>query len=320
MLSPAVLYAAKSTGKPVVMTVHNYRQYCAAGNFMRHGVYCQECYDLRSPVSAVKSACYRNSMIKTLPIAVTIAVHQRIGTWRRKVDAFIAQTDFQRDMLINGGIPWDRVWVKPHFAEPVHATLAWEDRKEQAVFVGRLSQHKGVRVLLNAWRLLGRNAPQLHLVGGGPESAWIAAYIEAAKLDTVIVHGHLSEPEKTRLLTQSKLLVMPTLWLETFGLVLIEAFACGVPVLASRIGSIGLVVREGVNGALFPPGDERALADAVRRLWVDRREHERLARGAAVAYKTQYSPEVNYQMLHEIYSSVLGLSKREDRYGSEIKH
>src|ERR1017187_5405638 len=159
-----------------------------------------------------------------------------------------------------------------------------------------------------------------HLVGGGPESAWIAAYIEAAKLDTVIVHGHLSEPEKTRLLTQSKLLVMPTLWLETFGLVLIEAFACGVPVLASRIGSIGLVVREGVNGALFPPGDERALADAVRRLWVDRREHERLARGAAVAYKTQYSPEVNYQMLHEIYSSVLGLSKREDRYGSEIKH
>jgi glycosyltransferase involved in cell wall biosynthesis len=318
LLSPAVFYAAKGFFTATILTVHNYRIFCAAGIPVRNEIVCTECLDQCSVIPALRYGCYRNSRLATLPMIAMIALHRKLDTWGRHVDAFIALTDFQREKLIEAGLPKDRVYVKPHFYPDPPAPVAWQERQDRVVYVGRLGAYKGVHLLVEAWQQWGSDAPKLEIIGEGPERKQLEQMAATGPWpdQRISFVGQLSFLEAQARLAKARLLVLPSLCFEGFPMVIREAFALGVPVVASRIGALEEIVDHGKNGVLFTPGSSEDLLASVKKIWKGR-ELESMARAARETFEEKYTAEKNYRQLVDIYEKAIarrtariGLSQR----------
>jgi len=306
LLSPSIFHIAAKQPVARVLTLHNYRLFCAAGIPMRDGSPCTECLDRRSVFPGLKYGCYRNSRIATLPMGVMIALHRWLDTWGSQVDAFITLTPFQRDMLCSAGLPRDRLHVKPHFYPDPPRPLPWNLRDEKAVFVGRLSPEKGVHILIDAWRQLGKHAPFLELIGDGPDRQAVDKRIQGAGLrDQIAVHGQLPFNDVQERVARARLLILPSLCFEGFPMVVREALALGVPVAASRIGSMPSLINDGVNGVLFEPGNETDLSRKLQTLWSSPDTLEAYSLAAQSEFERKYTAEINYEILMGIYKKAI---------------
>ncbi len=302
LLSPAVLYAADRRRTAVVVTLHNHRLFCPAGVPMRAAKPCSTCIERSTVLPAIAAGCYRNSSAATLPIAASVALHRALATWARKVDAFIALTERQRELMIRGGLPGERVFVKPNFAPPALPRIPWEERQAKVVAVGRLSPEKGFTVAVKAWRCLGPSAPELEIVGDGPERSVLAALAHADGIAArVRFRGGLPHAEAEHCVSRAKLAIVPSVCYEAFPLVIPEFYCHAVPVVASRAGSLAELVAHDDTGLLFEPGDARGLARAVAALWADQPRLRRLGENARARYEAAFSPETNVRTLVEIY-------------------
>jgi len=134
----------------------------------------------------------------------------------------------------------------------------------------------------------------------------MAAEMEAKGLQSVELFGHVSPSEVVTLMHGARFLVLPIQWYEPFGLVAPEAFACGVPVIASRLGSMAEIIADGENGLHFTPGDAAELAEKAEWAWTHPAEMQAMGRAARTEYEGKYTAERNYEMLMEIYRRVLG--------------
>lgn len=306
LLSPAVLHATRGSATAAVLTLHNYRLGCAAGIPLRNGVPCTVCLDSRSVLPALRYGCYRDSRLATIPVAAMISLHRRVGTWHRHVDAFIALTSFQRDLLVQAGLPRERVHVKPHFHPDPPSPIAWDRRDDKAVFIGRLSGEKGAAVLIRAWKLWGERAPVLEIVGDGPERSSLQAELVGTSAESKVRFlGQVPFEEGQRLLQRARLLVLPSVSFEGFPMVIREAFACGVPVIASRLGSMACLVEEGITGALFNPGDALDLLRIITKVWGDPLKLPRMAEASRATFDGRYTEEINHETLMDIYSAAI---------------
>ena len=305
MLSPAVFTAARGTAR--VLTLHNYRLFCAAAIPMRDGRVCTDCLDRRSVLPALRYGCYRGSRVATVPLAASIALHRFRGTWTTDVEAFIALSDFQRQRFVEAGLPAERVHVKPNFYPGNPATTPWSERADRVVFVGRLSAEKGVTTLLNAWALWGDQAPPLRIVGDGELRQELEERARGLPVEFV---GQVSLEKAQAEIGQAKLLVLASEWYETFGLTVIEGFARGTPAAVSDLGPLPDLVREPESGCVFQPGDAEALLRAVRSAWKNPGLLQRWSRGARAAFEAKYTEYANYVMLMEVYEKAIGLQGR----------
>ena len=302
LLSPAVFHAAHGLGTATVLTLHNYRTFCAAGIPLRDGRPCKDCLDSRSVLPALRYGCYRDSRWATFPMALMIALHRQIGTWTRHVDAFIALTEFQQEALARAGLPKERLHVKPHFYADAPEPLPWERRTPKVLCVGRLGREKGVHILLEAWKTWGGEAPILEIIGDGPERVSLENLIQSSRIgDRVVFTGSLPFVETQRRLAEASLLVFPSLCFEGLPMVLQEAFALGVPVCTSRLGSMPCIVNDGRDGLLFEPGNPSDLLGRVRDLWGHPDRLAAMARAARRTFEGEYTSEANYPLLIEIY-------------------
>ncbi len=304
LLSPAIFRATRGFETASVLTLHNYRCFCAAGIPMHNGTPCTECLDQRSVLPALRRGCYRDSRLATAPLATMIALHRLIGTWQRDVDAFIALTPFQRDHLVKAGLPGDKVHVKPHFYPDPPEPLPWSEREQKVVFVGRLREEKGLYSLVEAWKRWGEEAPGLELIGDGPERESLqnaAGELYAGRKIKFL--GQLPFSEGQQVLAGARLLVLPSLCFEGFPMVIREAFALGVPVAASRLGSMPCIVNEGDDGVLFAPGDSGDLLAALKTVWADERRLAAMAKEARKTFEREYTAPVNHKLLMDIYQA-----------------
>lgn len=304
LLSPALLAAAREYGAAVVATLHNYRTVCAQGGLLREGRICTECLDRRDVWPGLRHGCYQGRF-KSLFATHSIAHHRRAGTWREVPHALIVLTEFQQGLMERSGIPAQGLRVKPNFTAATQP-IPWSSRDDHVIFVGRLFKEKGVWTLLEAWRALGTRAPRLKIVGSGVASAAMQRrVVEWGLSQKVEFLGVVPHAQAMDELARARLLIFPSLWYEPFGMALIEAYARAVPVLASRLGSLPAIVHENQTGALFPPGDASALAQAVSKLLADPAELERLGANALVEWERNYCPERNLAQLEAIYRDAL---------------
>jgi glycosyltransferase involved in cell wall biosynthesis len=302
LISPAIFWSLRNLPCAIVLSLHNLRLFCAKGMPMRDGKICTVCLDTRSVIPGLRYACYRGSVVATTPLAVSISLHRRMGTWNKCVDAFIALTNYQRNLVIKAGLPRDRVHVKPHFYPGSPSEIPWSARDDKAIFIGRLSAEKGYATLLKAWALQGESAPGLDIIGDGPDRGILETEIKMHRLSRVHLLGQLSFSETQERIARSKLLIVPSTW-EGFPLVIREAFAFGVPVAASRIGALMELVADGVNGALFQPNAANELAELIRRLWDNPITLEHMSAMARQSYIRAYTEEANGEILQAIYNS-----------------
>lgn len=302
LLSPSVFYAANNSRTATVLTLHNFRTFCAAGIPMREGQPCTECLDKQSIGPALRHKCYRGYIFATAPLAAMIWLHRTLKTWEKQVDAFIALTEFQKNILCNAGLPSARVFVKPHFYPAPPEPLPWLERAHKIVFVGRLSVEKGCHVLIKTWELWGRDAPHLEIIGDGPERTKLENSVVAAGLsEKIIFHGQLSFKDTQARLSTARLLVTPSLCFEGFPMVIREAFALGVPVVASKLGSMPYVIAEERTGTLFQPGDAKDLLDKIIGVWSDSQRLSAWGKGARETFLQKYTADANYKKLIQIY-------------------
>lgn len=313
LLSPAIFYAANGLETSTVMTLHNYRLFCAAGIPMREGQPCTQCLTRKSVVPALRYGCYRGSRVATVPMVLMIELHRAMKTWADQVDAFVALSDFQRRLMAQAGLPEEAIHVKPQFYPDPPEAQPWRSRENRIIFIGRLSEEKGVRILIEAWRAWGASAPHLEIVGDGPlKSVLTKASADAGLSSKICFAGQLPFDEAQRHLFGARVLLLPSLCFEGFPMVIREAFALAVPVIASRLGPLPGIVPEGVAGALFRPGDPGDLLGVLRSLWDDQHRLAELARGARGLFEEKYTADSNYRTLIDVYEIAIRRRQRKN--------
>jgi len=303
LISPSAYYACRDLKIPVVQTLDNQRLICPASSFYRDGNLCLECFGKTPPWPGVIHACYHRSHIHTAVVASMIAFHHLLKTWQTKVDAFFCSTNFYRGLFVQAGFPAEKIIVMPHFVDDKVCSETIGSRGDYALFVGRLDPEKGVRTLLEAWRNL--DFP-LKIRGGGKLYEETREYVKQNKMDKIEFVGRLNENELSNLVANARFLVAPSEgYYETFGLVIIEAYARGVPVVASNIGVTPELVSDNFTGKLFEAGNSHDLAEKAKWMWNHPAETKAMGENGMRFYQERFSPEQCYKTLIETYERLI---------------
>lgn len=304
MLTPSVFDACQDAGVPVVHTLHNYRLICPSSLLWRDGNVCEDCIT-GSVYKCVIHGCYRHSRLGTLAIAHMVDVHQRRGTWKKKINCFIALTDFARKKFIQAGLPEEKISVKPNFVydDPGMG----EGKGGYAVSVGLLSPAKGLKTLLTAWKKLGKNIT-LKIVGNMPAIPVIGD-TGVGNIPGVEFLGYQPNEKVLQLMKEAAFLVFPSESYEGFPLAIAEAFAAGTPVVASNLGAMASIIEHDRTGLLFGPGNHEELIAAIERLIARPHILKQMRNAARAEYDAKYSAERNYGILINIYNQVLKNTK-----------
>jgi glycosyltransferase involved in cell wall biosynthesis len=231
-----------------------------------------------------------------------LAFHRLIDTWRASVTRFITLTEFAKDKFVSAGFPSDRFVVKPNFVDPDPRERVGPG--EYAVFIGRLVDNKGVQVLLDAWKRLSAPCP-LRIVGEGPERSALEVQVRECGLSGITFRGRLSRDAVIETIKGARFLVVPSTLYEGFPMCIVESFACGTPVLCSRLGGLAEVVQDYVTGLHFSPGDAQDLATKVEWAWNHPLELAKMGHVARAKYETDYAAGKNYSLLMRIYEQAL---------------
>jgi glycosyltransferase involved in cell wall biosynthesis len=307
LISPAAYYAARHEGVPVVQTLHNYRLICPSAVFFRQGRVCEDCLGKPVPWPGVIHRCYRGSRAATAAVAAMLTTHRMLGTWSQMVDVYVALTEFERQKFVQAGLPGPKIVLKPNAVDPDPGPGRHDG--DFALFVGRLSAEKGVDTLLAAWRQLDRPI-RLRMVGDGPLASSVQAAAAAdGRIDWM---GRVEPGRVAGVMKQARALILPSLWYEGFPMAIAEAFAVGLPIIASDIGSMKGLIEHGRLGVRFKPGDPTALAAAVVGLWDESSSLADMSRSCRQQYETLYSAEQNYQQLVDVYRRAVS-GCRDDR-------
>ena len=298
-ISPSVYYAAARHRVPVVQSVRNYRLICASANLFRDDRYCDDCVGRGFAWPAIAHRCYRGSLPGSAAVATMQAAHRLLGTWTNKVATYVALTNYVRDRLIEGGFAAEKIVVKPNFVmtpSPEQPAPA----RDYVLYVGRIHPDKGVDTLLDAWATLQTDLT-LKLVGEG-EMPPVNAATGTGPVERL---GRRPLPEVYELMRGALCLVFPPKWQEPFGRVVVEAYAAGTPVIASRVGALPEMIENGVTGLLFESGSTADLARQMRKMLDGTISAASLGAAAHCVYHEKYSAASNYRRLLLIYQSAI---------------
>jgi glycosyltransferase involved in cell wall biosynthesis len=295
--SPSVYAAAAAYGVPVVQTLHNYRFACPSATAFRDGRACTDCVGRLIAWPGVIHACVRGSRAQSAVAATTLAAHRALGTFDRGIDTYVALTSFQRQLLVDGGLPADRTRVVPNFLEPDPGPGSGP--RKGILFVGRLAEEKGIATLLRAAELLPGN---MTVAGDGPLAPLVEA---AAAAGQVRYLGSLGPAGVAGELRDAAALAIPSIWFEGFPMVVVEAYAAGTPIIASRIGSLAGIVEDGVTGLLVEPADAVQLSERVSWAVEHPAELARMGAQARERYQSRYRGEAHLDSLLDVYATAI---------------
>ncbi|MDA0194650.1 MAG: glycosyltransferase family 4 protein [Bacteroidetes bacterium] len=300
LFSPSIFEACQDAKIPVVLTLHNFRLLYPNGLLFNKSK-----MDLRtikgSAYLTIKDRVYRNSFLQTFVVAHMIEYHKKQDTWNQLVNGFICLTKFSRDIYKEWGIDERKLHVKPNFIvkqqqEPPNTIL------DQFVCIGRLSEEKGVDFLVRAW-MNANIKSKLVIIGDGELMKNLKE--ECNNHDQICFTGKLDNKTALNTLACSKALIFPSICYEGFPLVIVEAFALGIPVISSNFGNQGVIVEHEKNGLLFEKGVESDLICQVDRITQNPDFRQMLSENCTKDFETKYSEEKNYEMLMEIYDGLI---------------
>lgn len=301
VMSPSVYRAARGGGAAVVQTLHNFRLVCPGNTMFRDNQLCADCVGKPVPWPSVLHACYRGDRRATAVSAAMLAFHRARGTWSSNIDVYVALSEFNRSLFCRAGFADASIFVKPNFlrSDPGPGVR----KRTGALFVGRLIPEKGISILLTAWKRIGSKLP-LTIIGDGPLRDEVAS---AAKSSDGAVRwlGWRNRSEVDEALGAASVLISPSVWIEAGPLSVIESFARGTPVIASRLGSLSEFVKPDVLGYLFEPGNPASLAETVERFLKLPDGGSSMGETARKLFLDTYSAEPAYKNMLTLYEFAL---------------
>jgi len=328
-LSAGILERTKGRSLPLVLGLHDYWFGCPRGQRIRDGLLVCHEIDRNLCVPCLKPQNYELRAPRR-PLGAWLR-HLRLPTRRRGLgilrrydedmhrllalpDALVTPSDFHREMYRRYGVDVARVHILPCGLPAADFPRVARSATPhfRIGFLGTLIPSKGPHVLLDAYRLLGRRDTTLDIHGD-----WVAYHGDTGYLErledaartipgTIRFHGRYEPAEVPRILASLDVLVVPSLWYESYSIVLREAFLAGVAVVASGHGAMAEAIEHGVNGLLFRPGDAADLAAQLRQL-IDEPE---LRRRMAAHPKRVASIDENTAGHLHLYESLIGKEAR----------
>jgi glycosyltransferase involved in cell wall biosynthesis len=299
LLSPSIYWTAKRYDVAVVQTLHNYRLLCPMAQFLRDGEPCEKCLGKSFPYPGIVHKCYRDSRTQTALAGGVVAMHRAAGTWSSKVDRYIALTEFARAKFAEGGLPEKKLAVKPNFVDDIGRG---EPNGKYALFVGRISEEKGLDVALDAWESENLSLP-LRIAGDGPMAAEVRSRSE--NLENVDYLGRKPRNDVLKLMKDAAVLVLPSIWYEGLPMTIVEAFSTGLPVVASNLGAMSSLIDHGRTGLHFEPRNPSDLAAQIRKVTTRPEAVAQMSDNARQEYESRYTPEANHRMLRHIYDEAV---------------
>ena len=309
---------ARAEGIPTCYTLHDYWFVCPKSQLIDHaGALCRgPAAGLNCGVCAAERLGHLGYAVGAPLVAPVFALRQRLV--RRSismVDAILAPSQFVADFAVRKGLPGDKM-IRVDFgvAEPEVSVAPRLPRMPgsplRVTYLGAISWSKGVHVLVEACRELGQGVVEVRVYG---DLAVYPDYAEGlqqqARGTPVCIMGPASRESIPELFATTDVLVVPSLWYENSPLVISEAFAASVPVVASRVGALAEKVRDGVDGLLFTMGDARALARALREL----AEQPDLLEGLRTGIAHAVTRDQHVSHMERIYASLVAPSSQREQ-------
>ena len=297
-LSPAVYELAFELGVPIVHYLHNYRLGCVNGFFLNHGLPCQRCSS-GNFMPAFLTGCWHDSRLKSGFMGAVTSRARGLGIFS-KVSHWIAISQAQAEEHVAMGVPRDRITVIPHF---LAANGGWgaRDLGSDVMFVGRLSKEKGVDRLLNAWKLIQDCGRHLWIVGDGPERSELEPLSKSLGLKNITFTGFVERSAMGDLWRRTACSVVPSIWKEPFGMVVLESWAQGCPVVAHRIGALEEIIEDGGDGLLTRVDDAEGLGKAILRLLNDPELCSNLGEAGQRKLRNDYSRSIWQDRILKVY-------------------
>lgn len=301
MASPSVLYAARRHKVPVVMTLHNYRLICANALLFRDNKICELCIHKKFPVAGIRYKCYRNSATESGLVTIITGLHKYMGTWKNKVAAFITLNEFSRSKFLNSSLnlPPEKIITKPNFVpDPGEGN---EQREDFFLFAGRLVKEKGAHILTRAFANMPHQ--KVVIVGDGPEKVFLEQ--ESKHYPNISFLGQLDKRQLGGYMKRCKAFICPSIWYEGTPLTVIEAFASGTPVIASRLGVLSESISDGYDGFHFTAGDPGDLEKKIEIFLRETGNNNMFYKNARQTYLEKYQPEIHYMAMLKIYEHAI---------------
>ena len=279
----SVLEFFKKNKIPIVMTLHNYR--IIWGYF--------DILDKR----LVNYGYFKNSKIKTFIVSKLIDRKKKLLNY---VDKFITFSEFTKTEFLKSGLPNEKFVIKPNFLNNKKIETKEFNKKSNAIFASRISDEKGIKTLLNAWKNLDI---KVNIYGDG--DLLIDLKKNNSNNNKLVFHGSQNRAIIEEKISNSKFLVFPSEWYECMPMTILEAFRAGTLIIASNIGSIGHIIKDKHNGILFEPGNYKDLQEKVNWVLNNSERCDLITKNAINDFKNKYSEEQNYAQLMKIYSDVI---------------
>lgn len=297
-MSPVVYKIAFRQGIPILHYLHNYRFGCTNGFFLQHGEPCRKCMHGNFwPAFFGKS--WRDSRLLSGAMGAVLYNIRQMDLFN-KVTQWVAISQAQKELHVEMGVPADRIEVIYHFyskrQDPPPPAPAGD-----AMFVGRLSPEKGVMQLLEAWRMVDRKDRRLVIVGEGPEEQRLKAYVAEHGLSNVVFTGFLKPSQQREIWERAAFLVAPSIWMEPFGMVVLEAWANERVVIGNRIGAFPELITHGQTGLLAEPFQPESLAETIRHAFDSPRECHDMAVAGRKLLDTRFTKERWLEQMVSVY-------------------
>lgn len=298
--SPSIFFVAKKYNIPIIKTLHNYRLICSNALLFREGKICEDCINKVIPLKGIVNKCYRNSRLETTSVTLMTSFHKMMGTWKNKVDHYIALSEFARDKYINSSlhISSNQISVKPNFVEDFGKGN--QERENFFLFIGRLSEEKRIRTILDS---LSYHKYKVKIIGDGPYREMVER--ECLVNDQIEYFGFQKRDFIIDQLKKAQALLFTSIWYEGMPMIILEAFSTGTPVISTKIGILSTLIKDDYNGFHFIADNAVDLAEKIKYFETNVHEMKHLYSNARQTYLDNYTPEINYKLLIEIYSNVI---------------
>jgi glycosyltransferase involved in cell wall biosynthesis len=295
LISPWILPVCARAGLPVVMSCYDFRLSCPVATHHSHGAACFRCVGGREHWCVIRNC--RSNLPESIAYALRNASARRFGLYTRNVGRFVAISAYQRDFLATrAGLVDARVVVNPCVVEIPPQPVADPSQGGYVAYAGRFVHEKGVEVMVQACR---REGLPMAFAGDAPAHPAVQPQDGARFVIT------RSRSELNEFYRGARMVVVPSLWEETFGLVAAEAMSHGIPVVASRIGALPETVRDGETGLLAEPGDVADLAAKIRRIWDDAGLARDLGQRARRQVEAEYGEGPHVERLAGFYRDAI---------------
>jgi glycosyltransferase involved in cell wall biosynthesis len=306
LISMSALAACKASNVPVVQTIHNYRFICPGALLQRGGKPCEQCIKTL-PLKALFYRCYKNSFFQTAALSLQIATNKLLGRYHKYVSRYIALTQFAASRLIIGGIPGDKIDIKPNFLFSYPSSVPYGDKllsnaEKFAIYVGYLIPEKGLWTLFAAWKQI--EGLKLKVIGDGPMLGDLRRFASRHNLNIEFL-GYLEHKHVLNIVRESLMQIIPSHCYENFPMTVLEGYAYGTPIIASRIGSLGEIIIDGRTGLLFEPGNSHDLVEKVYGILHDHELASKISHNARKVFEKKYTPQANIAILKSIYQKAL---------------